>query len=180
LVGVGGGDAIWWGGWVVSCWGAALGFECLVACCGFPLSSGSCWVASLVVCVGVGGDSLEVGVWVLVGRGWLLVVVLLWVWSVWFCLPGWRSPCGVSSWGCGGLFLIGISLVGCVPCCVWRWVSFRVCEGAKVCHPRCGVLGSVPWVAFVCLYFSSLACPLVHVVVCWVSECGALIWVRGG
>lgn len=55
-----------------------------------------------------------VGVWVLVGRGWLLVVVLLWVWSVWFCLPGWRSPCGVSSWGCGGLFLVGISLVGVV------------------------------------------------------------------
>lgn len=40
LVGVDGRDAIWWGGWVVSCWCAALGFECLVACCGFPLSSG--------------------------------------------------------------------------------------------------------------------------------------------
>lgn len=116
------------------------GLSALLLAVGSPCPLGLVGVRPLL-CVGVGGDSLEVGVWVLVGRGWLLVVVLLWVWSVWFCLPGWRSPCGVSSWGCGGLFLVSISLVGW---CVWRWVSFRVCEGAKVCHPRCGVLGSVP------------------------------------
>lgn len=87
---------------------------------------------------------------------------------------------GVLSEGSGAV--VGCSLLASVwwGWCVWRWVSFRVCEGAKVCHPRCGVLGSVPWVAFVCLCFSSLSCPLVHVVVCWVSECGALVWVRGG
>lgn len=40
LVGVGGRDAIWWGGWVVSCWCAALGVW--VSCCllWVPLSSG--------------------------------------------------------------------------------------------------------------------------------------------
>lgn len=50
MVGVGGGDAIWWGGWVVSCWFAALGFECLVACCGFPCPLGLVGVRPL--CVG--------------------------------------------------------------------------------------------------------------------------------
>ena len=111
-------------------------------------------------------------------RPWGLSALLLAVgFPVLWVLLGCGLCVWVSSWGCGGLFLVSISLVGW---CVWRWVSFRVCEGTKVCHPRCGVLGSVPWVAFVCLCFSSLACPLVHVVVCWVSECGALIWVRGG
>lgn len=70
--------------------------------------------------------------------------------AVWFCLPGWRSPCGVSSWGGGGLFLVGISLVGW---CVWRWVSFRVCEGAKVCHPGCGCWVPHPgWLLCACAF----------------------------
>ena len=87
------------------------GLSALLLAVGSPCPLGLVGVWPLL-CVGGGGDSLEVGVWGLGGRGWLLVGVRLWVWSVWFCLTGWRSPCGVSSWGCGGLFLVGISLVG--------------------------------------------------------------------
>ena len=66
--------------------------------------------------------------------------------------------------------------------------SGGVCEGgcrsgcvkARRCATQGAGIGFRTLGGFVCLCFSSLACPLVHVVVCWVSECGALVWVRGG
>ena len=63
-----------WGGWVVSCWCAALGVW--VSCCllWVPLSSGSCWGAASV-CGWFSWGWWRVGsdaCW----SGWLLVVIL--------------------------------------------------------------------------------------------------------
>lgn len=129
---------------MVSCWCAALGFECLVACCGFPLSSGSCWVASLVVCV-----------W-----GWV-VIPWRWVSGCWWVVVGcwwwFSSGSGPSGFAClvGGL-LVGC-LLGVVAGCsllatVWWGVSPVVCGGGCrsgcVKARRCATQGAACWVPY--------------------------------
>ena len=155
MVGADGRDAIWWGGWVVSCWCAALGFECLVACCGFPLSSGSCWGAASV-CGWFSWGWWRVGsdaCW----SGWLSCVSVSWGGFLWRWLSGFACPVG-------GL-LVG-RLLGVVAGCSLL-ASGGVCEGG--CHSgcvkarRCATQGAGIGVrtlgGFVCLCFSSLACP---------------------
>lgn len=131
LVGVDGRDAIWWGGWVVSCWCAALGLSALLLAVGSPCPLGLVGVRPLL-CVG----------WV--------VIPWRWVSGCWW----FSSGSGPSGFAC----LVGGLLVGCLLGVVagcslltsvwWGGVCEGGCRSGCVKARRCATQGAACWVPY--------------------------------